>query len=119
MTQYISYNDNKYDVKKLLLIKGEGSRVQYDSSKLLNLDKAFSSNETDGIVTVPFCDKFHVLVKTSKEITNKTPVYILSKFLLKKIKYSPEPVVISQNNIFSFNNTRPTNRNNNSNRRSY
>lgn len=89
MAQYITYNDNKYDVKKLLLLKGEGIRIKFEADKLLNLDKAYQSSETDGIVVVPYDDKFQVLLKTSGELNDKTPVYILSKFILKKIKYDP------------------------------
>lgn len=89
MTDFVTHNGNQYETDKLIMIRGEGGKASVKLEQLKNLHSAQSSDKTDKAIVIPFEDGFHVLLKPVGEIKSDSVVYIISKVLLKKIKYDP------------------------------
>lgn len=89
MSDTVIYNGVSYDVEKILMIRGEGARVKIDKNKQTNVEQAVCSDKTNYPIVVPVGDTFFTLIKPAVEAKNSTTVFVLSKFILKKLRDVP------------------------------
>lgn len=89
MNDFVTYNGNQYSASKLNTIKGEGAKTSVSKEQLKGFDTA-PTGLVDSVIVTPFDDGFAVIIKPeNKEITFPCTAYILSKMVLKKVKYDP------------------------------
>lgn len=85
----ITFNAIDYDVDRIALIHSEGNVIKTTLDKLIDLDTAPISTtsvkgHSDYLAVAAVGDKYKVLVRTGESVTDKTKIYLLSKFVLKK-----------------------------------
>lgn len=81
----IVYNDNKYSVKGITLLKANAPKIELDTSLVRGLDKAVSTDIEYPIV-MQSEGSLLALVKPKKPLSEKTKGYLISKVALKKAK---------------------------------
>lgn len=85
----ITFNSIEYDVNRIALIHTEGNVIKVELDKLIDLESApVPTKEVPGhsdyLCVSVVGDKYKVLVRSGSEVTAKTKIYLLSKFVLKK-----------------------------------
>lgn len=85
----ITFNSIEYDVNRIALIHTEGNVIKTTQDKLIDLESAPVATKqvpghSDYICVAVVGDKYKVLVRSATEMTEKTKIYLLSKFVLKK-----------------------------------
>ncbi len=89
MNNFVTYNGNQYDAQKLNLVKGEGAKTKVVMEQLYNYNEAQTSAFVTSIIVTPFQEGFSVVVKPETEQNFPAEAHIVSKMILKKIKYDP------------------------------
>ena len=80
----IEIDKNKYSFNKIKAIKGESVKINLDSS-LSNSDFTIIDTTIEKPIVTKYCGNLIVLISnTDKEIPKDTPVYLMSKYTLKK-----------------------------------
>lgn len=82
----IKVNGNEYDPSRIALLHREGVRIKITLDEITNLETAVQSKNTDALCVMTQGDKYFCLIKPTEQITDNTPVYLMSKIILKKCK---------------------------------
>lgn len=82
----IKVNGNEYDPSRIALLHREGVRIKIALDEITNLETAVQGKNTDALCVMAQGDKYFCLIKPTGQITNNTPVYLMSKIILKKCK---------------------------------
>ena len=82
----IKVNGNIYDPSRVELLHREGIRIKITLDEITNLETAVQGKDTDTLCVMAQGDKYFCLIKPAKQITDNTPVYLMSKIILKKCK---------------------------------
>lgn len=94
MIDTVTYNGNQYEAAKLNLAKGEGAKITVTTDMLYNLNEAQSSDKVSALIITPFKEGFSVVAKPKGETTLPCQAHIVSKMILKKIKYDPREHIV-------------------------
>lgn len=82
----IKVNGNEYDPSRVELLHREGIRIKISLDEITNLETAVQGRNTDALCVMAQGDKYFCLIKPTGQITDNTPVYLMSKIILKKCK---------------------------------
>lgn len=82
----IKVNGNEYDPSRVELLHREGIRIKITLDEITNLETAVQGKNTDALCVMAQGDKYFCLIKPTGQITGNTPVYLMSKIILKKCK---------------------------------
>lgn len=82
----IKVNGNEYDPSRIALLHREGVRIKIALDEITNLETAVQGKDTDALCVMAQGDKYFCLIKPTGQITDNTPVYLMSKIILKKCK---------------------------------
>lgn len=82
----IKVNGNEYDPSRVELLHREGIRIKISLDEITNLETAVQGKNTDALCVMAQGDKYFCLIKPTGQITDNTPVYLMSKIILKKCK---------------------------------
>lgn len=82
----IKVNGNEYDPSRIALLHREGVRIKITLDEITNLETAVQCKDTDALCVMAQGDKYFCLIKPTGQITDNTPVYLMSKIILKKCK---------------------------------
>lgn len=90
MSDTVTYNGVEYSVDKILLIKGEGAKVEIDKTKQSNVEQAYRSDKTKHPIVIPVDTGYYTLIAPLEENTKSKVAYVLSKFVLKRLRNASE-----------------------------
>lgn len=87
MSDTVIYNGVSYDVERIILMKGV--KAQIDTSKQTNVENAVCSSKIKYPIVIPVDGGYYTLIKPAVEAKNPSVAFVLSKFILKKLRDTP------------------------------